>query len=452
MLRNTHVPTWFVAVLVAGIAVGGAVGPLEAADRRPSVLLITVDTLRTDRLSAYGYERPTSPHIDDLLSRGTKFTGARTIEPLTNPALTSMVTGLMPHQHAASRNGLRMEEGLESLSKILARNGWETAAVVANWTLKDNISGLGEHFESYLEVLTRRRWFGVINSEATAEDVTDDAIAWLGRHLDERAQQPFLLWVHYVEPHAPYVFHKEFARRLGIDGNNPPRSDRYDTEIAAVDHEIGRFLDWLERRVEGDRVIIVFASDHGESLGEHNEWGHGRNLYDLGLRIPLGFTWTGTIEQQAVETPAHIIDIPATVLDLVGLAVPPSFRGVSWAAVLRGREHPTRSVVCYQAHRGAVHGASEADRARSRGLLDVAIIEGERKEILHINGGQRELFDLAADPGELRSLVARGSAPSPELVRCVGEISSGLGSLDRLSTKQLDDETVDQLRALGYID
>jgi arylsulfatase A-like enzyme len=452
MLRSAHLPTWFVAVLAAGTAAGGAAGPLEAADRPPSVLLITVDTLRTDRLSAYGYHRPTSPHIDDLLSRGTKFTRARTIEPLTNPALASMVTGLMPHEHAASRNGLRVEKGLDSLPKILARNGWETAAVVANWTLKDAVSGLGEHFESYVEVFTRRRWFGLVNSEATAEDVTDEAIGWLGRHLDQRAQQPFLLWVHYVEPHAPYVFHQEFAQRLGIDSNDPPRSDRYDTEIAAVDHEIGRLLDWLERRVEGDRVIMVFASDHGESLGEHNEWGHGRDLLEPGLRIPLGFAWTGTVEQQVVETAAHIVDIPPTVLELVGLTVPPSFRGVSWASVLRGRTWSTRSAVCYQAHRGAVHGASESDRARSKGLLDVAIIDGERKEVLHINGNRRELFDLSADPGELQTLVPPDSAPSEELVRCIGEISSGLGSLDRLSTKQLNDETVEQLRALGYLD
>jgi arylsulfatase A-like enzyme len=166
----------------------------------------------------------------------------------------------------------------------------------------------------------------------------------------------------------------------------------------------------------------------------------------------MSFTWQGTVEQQVVESPAHIIDIPSTVLDLLDLPVPPSFRGVSWAAAMRGRDRPAERAVCYQAHRGAVHGASESDRARSKGLLDVAIIDGERKEILHINGNRRELFDLGADPGELQSLVPPDSAPSQALVRCIGEISSGLGSLDRLSTKQLDDETVEQLRALGYLD
>jgi arylsulfatase A-like enzyme len=440
------------ALLAAGIWWGGAAAPLPAADRPPSVLLVTVDTLRTDRMSGYGYRRPTSPNLDHLLSRGAKFTNARTVEPLTNPALASMVTSLLPHEHAASRNGLRIESGLESLPKVLRRNGWRTAAAVANWTLKDNISGLAEHFEDYVEVFTRRRWFGIVNGEATAADVTDEALGWLERHLDDRAQQPFLLWAHYVEPHAPYVFHREFAQRLGIAANDPPRSDRYDTEIAAVDREIGRLLDGLERRVEGDRVIIVFTSDHGESLGEHDEWGHGRNLYEPGLRIPLGFTWTGTVEQQVVDAPAHIIDIAPTVLDLVGLKPPATFRGVSWAPALRGGERPAPATVCYQAHRGAVHGASESDRARSKGLLDVAVIDGERKEILHINGSQREVFDLAEDPRELSPLVAPGSTSSEALIRCVGEVSNALGSLDRLTTKKLDDETVEQLRALGYLD
>jgi arylsulfatase A-like enzyme len=440
------------AALAAGIALGGAPGAAVAADRPPSVLLVTVDTLRADRMSGYGYQRATSPRLDGLFSRGTRFSLARTVEPLTNPALSSMLTGMLPHEHAASRNGLRIQEGLDSLPKVLSRHGFETAAVVSNWTLKGNLSGLAEHFDDYIEVFTRRRWFGVINAEATAEDVSDRAIDWLKERLDDPAQRPVLLWVHYVEPHAPYRFHEEFADRLGIEGADPPRSDRYDTEVAAVDREIGRLLDWVERRVEGDRMIIVFTADHGESLGEHNQWGHGRDLYEQGLRIPMSFAWTGTVEQQVVDAPAQIVDIPRTLLDLLGLPAPASFRGVSWAAVLRGRGQPPATGTCYQAHRGAVKGDSDSDRARSKGLLEVGVIEGERKETLRVETNVRVLFDLRADPGELQSLVAPGSTPSPELIRCVGVISSGLGSLDRLTTKKLDDETVEQLRALGYLE
>ncbi len=420
--------------------------------RSPSILLVTVDTLRPDRLSGYGYDRPTSPHIDDLLARGARFTRAWTVEPLTNPALSSMVTGVLPHEHGASRNGLRLQDGLDSLPKMLARAGWTTSAVVSNWTLKENISGLDEHFENYFGVFSRRRWFGILNAEATGENVTDAAVEWVEEHLDQSPEKPFLLWVHYVEPHAPYRFQKPFAHRLGIEAKNPSRSDRYDTEIAEVDAQIGRLLGSVRNRIDDDRLLIFFAADHGESLGEHDFWGHGRFLYEPSLRIPMGFTWKGSIEQQTVDAQATIVDLAPTVLELVGLAIPETFRGESWAGVLTGRAKAVGQARCYQAHRGAVHGAPESERARSKGLLSVGRIDGDRKEIIVIKGNQRLLFDVEKDPQELRSLVEPGSPPSAELVQCMGEISEGLGSLDRLKVKQLDDETVEQLRALGYLE
>jgi len=166
----------------------------------------------------------------------------------------------------------------------------------------------------------------------------------------------------------------------------------------------------------------------------------------------MGFTWPGTIEQGVISAHARIVDLGPTVLDLLGMEIPQSFRGESWAEVLKGQADPVERLHCYQAHRGAVHGTHENERARSKGLLSVGRIEGHRKEIYRTNDNQRRLFDLAQDPLELNSLVELNSAPSPELVECIGEISSGLGSLDRLKTKKMDDETVEQLRALGYLE
>jgi arylsulfatase A-like enzyme len=425
---------------------------VAALDDRPDVILITIDTLRTDRLSCYGYERPTSPNLDGLLDRGLKFTRARTVEPLTNPALCSMVTGVSPHVHAASRNGLRMQEGLASLPKILAHAGWRTAAFVGNWTLKDNVSRLGEHFDHYGEVFTRRRWFGLVNSEATAEDVTDEAIRWVDDRLAHHREQPFLLWVHYVEPHAPYRFHAEFADRLGITGSDPSRSDRYDTEIAAVDHAVGRLLERLGAGIPAERLLIFFAADHGESLGEHSSWGHGRYLYEPSLAIPMGFAWQGRIAPRTEDAPALIMDLAPTVLELLGMEIPEQFEGVSWAGVIDGASPPRDRAICYQAHKGAVHGTHESELARSKGLLSVGLVRDERKEILRVKNNSHMLFDLRDDPQELVNLAAEDSGPSPELLRCVGSISDALGSLDRLTTKKLDDETVEQLRALGYLE
>jgi arylsulfatase A-like enzyme len=425
---------------------------MAAADERPAVVLITVDTLRTDRLSSYGYERLTSPNIDALLARGIRFERARTVEPLTNPALCSMLTGIDPHEHGASRNGLRLLGGLESLPKILQRQGWRTAAFVSNWTLKDNVSRLGEHFQVYEGVFTRRRWLGLINSEATGEDVTDEAIEWAAAHLDSRPDQPFLLWVHYVEPHAPYRFHKGFAHRVGILNTNLTRSDKYDTEIAAVDHEIGRLLDWLESRLPAERLLTFFAADHGESLGEHGFWGHGRYLYEPSLSIPMGLVWEGRIEPVSVAAPALILDMAPTVLDLLGLEVPDAFDGFSWVGVVDGTDPPSERGICYQAHKGAVHGTHDSERARSKGLLSVGYVRNERKEILRVKNNSHMLFDILEDPLELDNLINPRSEPSAELLRCVATIGRGLGALDRITTKKLDPEDVERLRTLGYIE
>jgi arylsulfatase A-like enzyme len=442
----------FTSIVIATAALSIS-NPMADAAERPMVLLVTVDTLRADRLSSYGYQRPTSPNIDELLNRGVRFSRARTPEPLTNPALSSMVTGVPPEVHGATRNGLRIREGLDSLPKILARNGWTTAAIVSNWTLKDNVSGLAEHFDEYIGVFTRKRWYGLLNSEATGRDVTDRAIDWIDNYQKEGGGRPFMLWVHYVEPHAPYVFQRKHADRLGIDRRNPSRSDRYDTEIVEVDSQIGRLLDRVTETIDQRKMLVFFAADHGESLGEHGFWGHGRNLHEPGLAIPMGLTWVGRIVRRVVDAPAALHDLGPTVLELLDIDVPEAFTGASWADVLTaGRPANMDRGICYQAHKGAVHGDHDSDRARSKGVISFGFVHNERKEILRVADKAHMIFDLVRDPLELDNLVAADSEPSPELLQCVGTISEGLGALDRIATRKLSDEDVERLRALGYLD
>jgi arylsulfatase A-like enzyme len=440
-----------IASVALGLVLLAAAGPV-AAERPPSILVITVDALRADRLGAYGYRRDTSPAIDHLLGEGARFTRAWTPEPLTAPAMCAMVTGLEPHRHGASRNGLRMQPGLDSLPKILARSGWTTAAYVGTWALKHNLTLLGDHFGTYGERLDRRRWFGLVNSEATGEDLTDDALAWFDRHRARLPVRPFFLWVHYIEPHAPYRLHGRDAARLGIAGGQAGKSDRYDTEIAAVDRAVARLLDGIRPQLPAGELIVVFTADHGESLGEHAYWGHGRFLYEPELRIPLGVVWPGRIPRATLDPQANLVDLAPTLLELVGLPVPAQLAGTSWARTLRGGEPVAERRRCYQAHRGAVHGGRDSDRKRSNGLLAVAIIEGTRKETLHLFRDEHLVFDLGADPEELRSLVGLQSRASSELLGCLAEVSQGLGALDRLAADTLDEETVEQLRALGYLE
>lgn len=438
-----------VAVLLAVCAM---LVPLEAAEKPPSILIITVDALRADHLGCYGYGKNTSPNIDRLMAGGLRFERAWTPEPLTGPAMCSMVTGLYPHQHGASRNGLRMQEGLSSLPKILARNGYATAAIVGTWTLKDNLTLLGEHFETYGERLRRRRWFGILNSESTCEDVTDDALDWLEEGSGGE-DAPFFLWVHYIEPHAPYRFHAEYAERLGVNDDQLKKRDRYDSEIAVVDASIARLMAGVRKTVDESELLVVLTSDHGESLGEHDYWGHGRYLYEPSLRIPLGIAWKGHIPSATFAAQATLLDIAPTVLSLAGVKAPDGLPGTNWAeTALDGAPVPQRAH-CYQAHRGAVHGGThDSDRKRSKGLLSVGIVDGDRKEILRLNPQGLELYDLAADPGELKNLASTQSQPSDGVLSCLAEVTSGFGTLDRLTTQKLDAETVEQLRALGYLE
>jgi arylsulfatase A-like enzyme len=425
-------------------------GEVAAPPRpRPNVLVVTIDTLRADALSGYGAKRATSPHLDALLTGGVRFDQARTVEPLTTPALASMLTSLYPHEHGSTRNGLRMRPGLASLPKILRGQGWATAAIVGNWTLKDRLSGLREHFDRYDEVLTRKRWMGIYKGESTAEELTDQAIAWL-RHRDRG--RPFFLWVHYVEPHAPYRLQPDVAERLGI-GKRPSPRDRYDSEIAFADLHVGRLLGELGGQGVGPNTLVVFAADHGESLGEHGYWGHGRNLYEECLRIPMALWWPGTLSPRVVEAPALNLDVAPTVLGLLGLPVPAGLRGMDWSRVLvHGAPAPMARVTFHQAHKGAVVSKHESEMARRSGLLEVGLLSLRGKEVFRVDLQRRALYDLRSPRREAESKVPPGSAPSGQLLEWMRHVYAGLTAFDAEPAPPLDQESVEALRSLGYVE
>lgn len=438
----------------ASVLLLAIVGPAHAARRFPHVLVISVDTLRYDRLSGNGYSRATSPHIDSLMRRGVTFDQARVPEPLTAPSMVSFFTSLDPHQHGATRNGIPMRPNLESWPKILQERGYKTAAFVGNWTLRNEVSGLGEHFEDYEEVLSRKRW-GLFLGEANANDLNEDALDWLEEHLQSDDKDwPFFLWVHYVEPHAPYRFHKEFASRLGgVRGDDP--SDRYDTEVAYVDKVVGDLLSDVAMRVPSEDLMVVFMSDHGESLGEHGYKGHGRHLYDVTLHIPMSITWPGKLEPRTIDAPASSLDVAPTVLSLLGLKPPEGLAGVDWRPVLwDGADADTSRTTYHQAHKGAVQRRSNT-KARRQGLLEVGLATATGKEKLRVknpNQPEHYVFDLLKDPGENRNTVGRDTSPSHELTLWLASVVEGLNASDELPPPTVDDEKLEQLRALGYID
>jgi arylsulfatase A-like enzyme len=430
--------------------------PDRPEPERPNILIVAVDTLRADRVSALGHDRPTTPNIDRLIEEGVNFDLARTVEPLTNPAMTSVLTSLPPHAHGATRNGLRLRPGLPSLPKSLSAAGYKTAAFVGNWTLRDKLSGLGEHFELYEEVLTRARWFGFVRREATARDLTERTLQWVGEHVERSPKQPFLAWVHYVEPHAPYVLQEDFVSVLGDRGGRKggyTKEERYDTEVAFVDAAIGELLAGVGDLTSRENTLVVFLSDHGESFGEHGYWGHGRNLYEPGLRIPMSLYWKGRLAATKVGAPSMNLDLAPTVLGLLGLPIPDRFEGFDWTAVLQGASAaPDARVTRYEAHKGAVISNHKSDLARRNGLLEVALVHNEIKEIFRLSRSRRFVFDLGADPLERTPLDSAKSRPSEAMDGWIRVVYDGLTSLEDLPVEPLDEESAAALRSLGYVD
>lgn len=420
-----------------------------ASAARPNVLVISVDTLRSDRLSSYGYGRPTTPAIDSLLRSGVRFANARTVEPLTGPAMASMLTSRYPHDHGMTRNALKIRPGLSSVSKLLRRNGYITTAFVSNWTLARDVSGLHEHFHLYEEVLTRKRWLGMFKEEAEAEDVTEAVVTWLG---DQKSgDQPWFAWAHYTDPHAPYLFRSEFADQLGLprSASRHSQSDRYDTEIAATDAAIGRLLEFVKRRID-DETLIIFTADHGENFGEHGAWGHGRHLWEDAVRIPFGITWKGRVKPRVIAEAARIIDIAPTILGLLDIEAPSVFMGHDWSDVLTAGAPAPQLITFMQAHRGAVLPGRNPDGAREKGLLEVAVIEGNVKTFWIPRSRRVLAFNLATDPREMLDIGASASEASTVLDSWMADVSQKLRRQAELPAA-LDSEAIEKLRALGYL-
>ncbi len=416
----------------------------------PNIILIVVDTLRVDRVGAFGFPSKATPHLDAFLKKGVLFTDARTSEPLTAPSMISVMTSLYPHEHGASRNGLRMYPNQLSFPRIIMSMGYHTSAIVGNWTLRDGLTGFAEHFDQYNEMLKRKRWFGLIGAESTALDITESGLSYLKK---QKEGKPFFLWLHYADPHAPYKAHKEHAEQLGLtkkEARSPSKVQRYDMEVAFTDESIGHFLEELPKYADMKKTVVVFISDHGENLGEHGIVGHGRHLYEEALRVPLAVVWEGRIEPRTISEPSVLLDIAPTLLGLMSKHIPSNFRGYDWSGALLGREstEPSRTTY-YQAHRGVAHRG--AKRSRQRGLLEVAVLKDGVKESFRVKNLAHKSFDLKVDPHELASLVAKKSGFSEALKKWALDVEEGLHkAMDRPSN--LTESDVEMLRSLGYID
>jgi arylsulfatase A-like enzyme len=294
----------------------------------PNVLLITFDTTRADHLSCYGYERLTSPTIDSLAAHGALFENAYTVEPLTGPSHITMMTSLYPQQHGATINGMHMSTHPRPilLAQILHHLGFKTAAFISAWTLKKSITGLGRGFNIYNEDFSYH--YKLINAARRGNEVGDASRRWLDKH----GHSHFFLWVHYFDPHHPYEIHSKFANlqhekkatifpvSASADADRAAKIRAYDSEIAFDDNDLAKTLKLLDDLGVRDNTLIVFVADHGESLGEQGIWGHGYQIYQPTVHVPMIFWYPKEIPQgERIKANVSTVDILPTILSYVGL-------------------------------------------------------------------------------------------------------------------------------------
>ncbi len=395
-----------------------------------NVLLISLDTVRRDHVGCYGHRGIQTPVLDGLARDGIRFDQAVTPVPMTLPGHATMLTGLNPQHHGARVNGLfSLNEKVPTLPEVLRRNGYQTGAIVSAFVL-DRRFGLNRGFDLYDDDLSHGRHpFKFGYRERGGDQVTEAATAWLRAHAGGR----FFLFLHYFDPHWPYSAPEPFAGRY----KGKPHGD-YDAEIAFTDHQIGRVLAVLDELKVRNRTLVIALSDHGEGLDEHNEKTHTLLLYDTTLRVPLIMSGPSPMpHRRLISRQVGLIDLMPTVLDLLGMSVPGATDGVS---LLQAGATGPRDLYIETLGSKFLHGWAPL----------VGIRRDDRKLVV---APQSELYDLQADPNELRNLfeVDRPTAVSlhDRLRRMVGGDTEMLTQV--AANLPVDRETRDKLGALGYV-
>ena len=412
---------------------------LTAADAPPNVVLLSVDTLRADRLGCYGYALDTSPNLDALAEKSLLFEDCVCEVPLTSPSMVSMLCSRYPRMTGVTRNGLPLPRGVPTVPERFKQAGYQTFCVQSNWTLKDKLSGLARGFDIYDDGFNKKRW-GFIKAERDADEVTARAL----RLLDKRDKdKPFFAWFHYTDPHAPYNMHKKHnpsGKRAWLLKNVEKVRVKYDSEVAFTDAWIGPLLEALP-----ENTALLFVGDHGESLYEHGYLGHGRRIYQHEMRIPL-FIHAPNVKPGRSKAPARGIDIGPTLLGLAGIA---PVAGMLGTDLLAAPPAPDR-VRVVETYGGAVPKLPGAKTlmADAPPMRQGVLLEGWK---LIINGRKRELYDLSTDPDELENLAAGDKERVAALEALIKAWDEATGHGDVLE-EHLSAEDRRALDALGYLE
>ena len=421
------------ALIVLVLAIWVVVTPEQTPAWKPgNVLVITVDTLRSDHLGCYGYEHIKTPNIDRLAEQGTMFQNAIAQVPLTLPSHVSLFTSTYPQFNAVRVNGRnRLDASAVTLAERLQADGHTTAAFVSAFVL-DSRFGLDQGFAIYddeMQKETGKELIAHLEAERTADEVTGAAVEW----LKEKKDRNFFLWVHYYDPHDIYNPPSPYRE---IYKDNP-----YDGEIAFTDEHIGVLLASLKELELDKNTLIVFVADHAEGFGEHEEFGHSVFVYDTTVKVPLIFACPGLIAAgKVVEEQVRLVDVMPTILDFMQLEKHEAVQGNSLIGLIDGRidslDLPAYSESLYaRLH----YNWSELRSFRTR-------------EWKYIQSTEPELYNIRDDPQELVNLARSNIDVVRELDHRLDAFLAATSAPAAKGTSMaMDEETARKLESLGYI-
>ncbi|HZN54739.1 MAG TPA: sulfatase-like hydrolase/transferase [Candidatus Polarisedimenticolaceae bacterium] len=415
-------------LLAAACGCGRSIPPSER-----SVVLVTLDTTRADRIGAFGGRAVPTPVLDRIAREGTIAAEATSQVPLTLPSHATILTGRYPSSHGTRHNGIyRLRPEEETLAERLSAAGLATGAFVGAYVLNRGF-GTEQGFATYDDVAVDRFEGGrdqIFEAQRTADDVNARVFPWIDAHAGKR----FFLWVHYYDPHDPYAPPEKPGRTLAGSG--------YDREISYVDACLGDLLAKLRAAGVYDRTLLVVAGDHGESLGEHGEKTHGLFLYQGALHVPLLLRAPGSVPAgRVVSGPVELTDVAPTILDYLGLPALPRAQGKSLRPRIEGRDDG----------RAALAHAETLMPRLEFGWSELSMVRDGRFK--YIRAPRPELYDLRADPGERSDLAAVESERVGELAASLDGWIAGTAdeSADTASRRTLDPDEEARLRSLGYL-
>jgi len=416
------------ATSAGGVDLGVLPRGVSAGDL--NVLLITLDTTRADHLGVYGDKTAATPNLDRLGQDGIVFDQAVTTAPLTLPAHTTIFTGLLPPRHGVRDNGgYVLDPKHETLAHTLKNAGWQTGAFVGAFVL-DGKWGLNQGFDTYYDKfdLSKYRRISLSDVARRGNEVVDQALPWLQAHASQR----FFAWLHFYDAHSPYDPPEPYKTAF--------RGHPYAGEIAFVDAQVGRVLDWLRGAGLDQRTIVVVVGDHGESLNEHGEGTHALFVYDATVRVPLIVRAPfASMHGRRVGSTVRTVDLAPTILDLVGRRAPAGVQGRSLAPLLAGSASDLN-----------LDGYSESLYARHHfGWSELRALRSGRYKF--IQSTKPELYDLERDPGELTNLYAERRSLADRMAAELATLSVEENTSAATPGATVDPETRERLAALGYV-